>query len=113
MEIAPNPFPDNIFFEAADGHPRGGSWNGEVDGMRATYGAIEPGTVVTYGIDGREVIFVESGSASVSFEGEDGQPIKATYKPGDLFELPLGKPFTLSTLGDEKFVYGCLYPDQQ
>ena len=111
MNQETNMFPDNTFFEGSDGRPRGGSWNGEVDGMRATYGAIEPGTKATYSIDGREVIFVEKGQVSVSFTDDSGEVISGTHQEGDLFELPVGRDFTLSVVGEEKLVYGCLYPD--
>lgn len=107
-----NIFPDNAFFEdSTDGYYRGGSWNGEVDGMEATYGAIEPGTEATYSIDEREVISVESGSARVTFINTDGEAVTAIHQPGDLFELPIDIPFTLSIQPGEKFIYGCLYPD--
>ncbi|MBI1857470.1 DUF1255 family protein [Candidatus Saccharibacteria bacterium] len=102
----------NEFFpDQTDGHYRGGSWNGEVDGMKATYGAIEPDTEATYSIGSREIVFVESGSASVSFNNDEGKQITSIHQAGDLFELPLGRDFTLKTIGKEKFIYGCLYPD--
>lgn len=109
-----NIFPDNAFFEdSQDEHPRGGSWDGEVDGMKATYGAIEPETEATYSIEGREVIFVESGAVSISFMGDDGQEVIGSHNTGDMFELPIGRDFTLKTHGDEKFVYTCIYPDAE
>ena len=101
-----NPYPDNEFFSGA-----GGSWNGEVDGMRATYGAIEPGTEVTYSISSREVIFVEAGKVLVSSKDSDGTITAGVHEAGSLFELPVDREFTLQVLGNDKLVYGCLYPD--
>lgn len=121
INLGSNPFPDNVFFENAEGQPMGASWNGEVMGMKATYGVIEPGI---YAFEARiepEIIVVHEGKLVIDRHRSGWrQPNHYDFKAFSahaMLPLPLDE-FSLRVVPEKdhlvpagnRLVYTSLYP---
>lgn len=114
-EQEPNPFPDNTFFEDEHGNPRGASWNGEIEGIQATYGVVLPNTSVMHSITTPEIIVTHSGSAHIMSEydlANEGQSFARdnTLTTDCAKFLPFNQLFRLEITEEEPLVYTCFYP---